>query len=212
MNVDNILKNERKEYTVLESVYILSKPEKGIGINSKEISKHTGLLITEVEEILNRLCYIDKLIDSPTLNSGFMSNSVTKSKLLDYIRSKSALRHKYETNNYINMTNQYFNAPVGAVQNGNYNTTNVSQTIVSNNIEILQMVAELRQQINKLNQENQDIATDALDTLQSEVTNPTKTTKLKSALFTLWATSQGVASFVNAATAIADRFGIHFHN
>jgi len=124
----------------------------------------------------------------------------------------SALQHKYETNNYITMHNQQFNAPVGAVQNGDYNTANVSQTVSSNNIEILQMIAELRQQINKLNQENQDIATDALDTLQSEVTNPTKTTKLKSALFTLWGTSQGVASFVNAVTAIADRFGVRFHN
>jgi len=31
-------------------------------------------------------------------------------------------------------------------------------------------------------------------------------------LFTLWGVAQGVATFANAVTAIADRFGIHLHN
>ena len=104
-----------------------------------------------------------------------------------------------------------FNAPVGAFQNGDYNTSNVNQTIGSNNQEILQGIAELRQQINTLAEENQDVATDALDTLESAVNSPTKQTKVKSALFSLWGVAQGIASFANAVTAIADRFGVKFH-
>jgi|694.fasta_scaffold42053_7 hypothetical protein len=88
--------------------------------------------------------------------------------------------------------------------------SNIQQSVETS--EILQVIADLRQLINKLAEENQDIAADALDTLESEVTTPTKPTKLKSILFTLWGVAQGVATFANAVTAIADRFGIHLHN
>jgi hypothetical protein len=127
-----------------------------------------------------------------------------------------AQKHISEYNNctFMNSSQQpnqlnNFNAPVGAFQNGNQNTSNVNQTIGSNNQEILQAIADLRQQIHTLTEENQDVATDALDILESEVNSPTKQTK--SALFSLWGVAQGIASFANAVTAIADRFGVKFH-
>ena len=88
--------------------------------------------------------------------------------------------------------------------------SNIQQSVET--AEILQAIADLRQLINKLSEENQDVAADALDTLESEVTTPTKAAKLKSTLFTLWGVAQGVATFTNALTAIAERFGIHLHN
>jgi hypothetical protein len=107
---------------------------------------------------------------------------------------KSAMQLNLEINNLVsaNMNQnqsssqvyQSFNAPVGAVQTGNHNIANVSQNNDANNAEILNAIAELRQQIitSTLPPNLQEVADDALDTLQEEIVSSTsKPAKIKAA-------------------------------
>jgi hypothetical protein len=80
----SIFEEEHKEGLVLKAVYNLSKPEQGIGVSKEQVSKHTQLHLSEVEPILDRLQYVDKLIDHPTYNSGFVSTAATKQKIKEY--------------------------------------------------------------------------------------------------------------------------------
>jgi len=102
-----------------------------------------------------------------------------------------------------NVISSSVNAPITTTISNSHRTEEFS--------EILKAIAELRQHINSLPNEFQDVAADALDTLESEITTPTKTAKLKVALFSLWGVAHGVATFANAVTAIADRFGVKFN-
>jgi len=119
MDTNSILENELKENMVLEAVYTLSKPEVWQGVSKEDISKHTGLSITETEKILTRLLVTYELISHPTFNSGYISNSATKSKLLDYAKSLPSQSTTQFTNN--------FHGNVGAVQNGDRNVAHVTQ-------------------------------------------------------------------------------------
>jgi hypothetical protein len=113
---------------------------------------------------------------------------------------------KYEiTNNHI-----YYGS-VGGVQNGNDNTIKVEQTINSNNAELLQVLTDLRRQVESLSSDRQSIANEAIETLQETASNPTLLNKAQTALFTLWGVGQEVATFTNAVTAVAERLGVHLH-
>jgi hypothetical protein len=103
--------------------------------------------------------------------------------------------------------NQSFTAPVGAVQTGNHNIANVSQNNGANNAEILKAIAELRQQIITLPQNLQEVADDALDTLQEEIVNPTKPAKLKAAwmnICTVISKAKDPIVLVNAAFSLQE--------
>jgi len=198
----DVLEREHKEYTVLKAVYDLSKPEQGRGVSEEDVAKYTGLSLAEVPEILERLL-IYKLIGCPDYNSGYVSTLATSSKLLDYAKSVNQA-NTHVTNN--------FHASVGAVQYGDNNTANVNQTVDPNNTQILQVIAELRRQVSTLAVDKQSIANAAIDDIETAITNPTQVEKAKSSLWTLWGISQGIATFANAATAVAERFGVHFHS
>ncbi len=176
MNVDNILEDERKEYMVLKAVYELSNPQAmNGGVSEQTIASHTGLSLSETKDILTRLVMIYRLISCPFLDGGYVSNSVTKSKLLEYARL---------TNQSSKQVINNFHGSVGAVQNGDHNTANVNQTIGSTHQEILQAITELRQQIitSTLPPNLQEVADEALDTLLEEIVSPTsKPAKIKAA-------------------------------
>jgi hypothetical protein len=105
---------------------------------------------------------------------------------------ESATQHNFKLTNYITMiqeqkstqVNNNYYSPIGSLQNGDHNTANVNQTIGSNNQEILKDIAELRKQIttSTLPPNLQEVADDALDTLQEEIISPTsKPAKIKAA-------------------------------
>ncbi len=79
-----MFEEEHKEYLVLQAVSDLSNPAKFIGVSEEEVARSINLTVSEVEEILNKLFYVDKLITHPTSHSGFMSNSATKQKIREY--------------------------------------------------------------------------------------------------------------------------------
>ena len=120
MNVDNILEDERKEYMVLKAVYELSKPQvMNGGVSEQTVASHIGFSLSETKDILTRLLIRDNLISYPFVDSGYVSNSATKSKLLDYAKSLTSQSTTQFTNN--------FHGNVGAVQNGDHNVAHVTQ-------------------------------------------------------------------------------------
>jgi len=98
---------------------------------------------------------------------------------------ESATEHNFRATKYITVireqNNNNYYSPVGSLQNGDYNTANVNQTIGSNNQEILQAIAELRQQIITLSPNLQEVVGDALDTLQEEIVTLSRPAKIKAA-------------------------------
>jgi AbiTii len=114
---------------------------------------------------------------------------------------------KYEITNI-----QTFHGAVGAVQNGNDNIAKVEQTFNLNNAEILQAITDLQDLVNTLSADRQSVANGAIADLETAVLNPLLLEKAKSALWILWGVGQGVVSFLDPLTAIAERFGVHFHN
>ena len=81
---NKIFEDEHKEYLVLRAVYDLSNPAKFIGVSREKVARSINFTVSEVEEILNKLLYVDKLINQPTFDSGFMSNAATKQKIREY--------------------------------------------------------------------------------------------------------------------------------
>jgi AbiTii len=123
-----------------------------------------------------------------------------------------SLEEKEAAVKYIITNFQTFLGAVGAVQNGNDNIAKVEQTFNLNNAEILQAIADLRDQVSTLSADRQSVANGAIADLETAVSNPSLLERAKSALWILWGVGQGVVSFLDPLTAIAERFGVHFHN
>ncbi len=177
-----------------------------IQVNQDELLQVLGYL--EAEGLIKRMIYLGQptLSQVTYLGKVEIENAITRpSEDTEHFSSKAITFIMSQTN--ITAGRDAI-GNVSSSANSNISTT-VSYSISIN--ETLEAIADLRQQIPTLAEENQDVATDALDTLESEVNSPTKLTNVKSALFSLWGVAQGIASFANAVTAIADRFGVKFH-
>ncbi|AFY75441.1 hypothetical protein Syn7502_03612 (plasmid) [Synechococcus sp. PCC 7502] len=146
MDIDNILENDQKEYIVLKAVYDHSKPEDWNGISDEDVAKYTGLSLEEATAILTRLLITYHLISHPTLNSGFVSNQATKSKLQEY-----AMSMKQSLNNSASGVTNNFHGNVGAVQNGDRNIAHVTQNNYSQQslIDAAKEIQELLDQLAK---------------------------------------------------------------
>lgn len=74
--------------------------------------------------------------------------------------------------------------------------------------EILQLVEILKHNLDNIPSENRDVVNDNIEIIESEIKNPTKISKLKSALIVLWSIGNNIAGFANAVSAIAERYNI----
>ena len=217
---DDVLEKEAKRFKTLLNIYDISG---GILTNDVCPYAHEDRFGMRGEQLIHILEHLERegLIESiGSLWNGYPAVQITHQGIIEI---EKAIKHPNVSNQHfsstaitliMNQTN--INAARDAI--GNISSSQVNAPVTntvsyseSDTSEILQAIAELRQQINTLVEENQDVATDALDTLESEVKSPTKPTKLKTALFSLWGIAQGIASFANSVTAIADRFGVKFH-
>ncbi len=117
-----------------------------------------------------------------------------------------------ETGNKTAISSQTFNitnnAPTGAQQFGNGNTANINQSIEFD-AEIRQMIEELKQAIQTLPVDSQDIATHALSTIEKEAVSSKNQVALKTAFLKLLNVGKDTIGFLNALTALAQRFNIH---
>ncbi|MCA6508725.1 MAG: hypothetical protein IM542_01650 [Pseudanabaena sp. M165S2SP1A06QC] len=143
MNMDNILENERKEKMVLQAVYELSKPEKYQGVDEKIVASHTGLTVDEAKDILTKLQITYQSIDQPFFESGYISNALTKTKLLEYERL-TPQSSTHTTNN--------FHGSVGAFQSGNYNVANITQNNYLHK-SLTEAAKEIQQLLDQLTQD-----------------------------------------------------------
>lgn len=96
------------------------------------------------------------------------------------------------------------------VNHGKINTNTLAGTINNSSQinEIMELIDTLRQNINSIPSEYQDVANESRETLESEVKNPTKISKLKTSLLAIWSIGKDVAIVGNTVFAIAERFGI----
>jgi hypothetical protein len=104
------------------------------------------------------------------------------------------------------------NSSIGVgVNQGEINAEKLAGTInYSSQVnEVLRLIETLHQNLDSLPSDHQDVAVESLETVKAEVTTPTKSSKLKSALIVLWTIGKDVASFSNSVSAIAERLGIH---
>ena len=96
------------------------------------------------------------------------------------------------------------------VSNGEIKTENLAGNIAFSpqTNEIIELIETLRKNINNIPSENQDVVIESIDNLKSEVETPTKTSKLKTALFPLWIIGKDVAVFGSAVLTIAEKLGV----
>ncbi|MCL1495411.1 MAG: hypothetical protein M1G31_32370 [Pseudanabaena sp. Salubria-1] len=220
-----VIDQQKKRFSVLDFIWKDTRQQPQSSRNystAKEISSATGIdddeLFTalqylESEGLIELMQHMGQLPYSRVTHSGIveMESAITNpnqdtnhffsSVIINFIETMNQTNINAARDAIGNISSSQVNAPVT-------NTVSYSESDTS---EILQAIAELRQQVNTLAEENQDVAIDALDTLESEVKSPTKPTKVKAVLFSLWGIAQGIASFTNAVTSIADRFGVKFH-
>ncbi len=73
--------------------------------------------------------------------------------------------------------------------------------------EILKQLAVIRENLQSIPPEDQEVVTDGLEVIEAEAQSPTKTSKLKTAFLAIWGVTKDVATVANAVTALAERFG-----
>ncbi|MBW4578674.1 MAG: winged helix-turn-helix domain-containing protein [Tildeniella nuda ZEHNDER 1965/U140] len=181
-------------------------------ISDQQISEQLKMSLDEVSfhlDELERGGFV-KLIRNHTFNT----NGEALEPIAVTPRGRMLLEGKISFENALNSSpnSQVFkvtnHAPVAAQQYGNKNTANVTQNIGLDTAEILQMLHALRQEVSSLPSENQTTAIEALDDIEEEVKTPTRTSRIRGGLLSLWSVVKDIASFANAVTALAQRFGM----
>lgn len=189
---------------------INSSIQSGNEITDEEICEHLKISLDEARFHLDELdkgSFI-KLVRSHT----FCSNGEEMRVIAITPRGSMFHHGKISFGDKINSSSQVFkinnNAPVVTQQIGNNNTANVTQNIGLESAEVLQLIAALRQDISTLPSERQTVAIEALDDIESEVITPAKASRIRGGLLSLWSVTKDLASFTNAVTALAQRFGL----
>lgn len=172
---------------------------------------HSG----KIQEILDRF---NSIIILPFVNS--IANYLSKLQIDIGDDENARTIIQVQGDNYGNnlggfMNIDQSNSSIGVgINQGEINAEKLAGTINETEAsldkdEVIKLVEVLRQQLETLPSDNQDVAVDSLETLQAEIITPTKPAKVKSALFALWSVGKDVATFANAVSAIAERLGIH---
>jgi hypothetical protein len=223
-DLDYIHAQQEKRLIALKFIWKKTRDNVVDGLSIEEINEVTGLKEDDLPVIIKYLLD-EKLITAittSTLNGWYCGDiKISHSGKLEMEAATS--RPNERTNhfpssviiNVQNMNQTTINAGRDAIGNisGSENKATVTNTIQTTDTDfILKAIAELKQQIDSLPQERQSIASEAITNIEVAINNPTLLEKAKSSLWTLWGLGQGVASFINAVTAIAQRFGVDFNS
>lgn len=189
---------------------VFSSTQSTNGISDQDISKQLKKSLDEVRfhlDELERGGFI-KLVRS----HAYGTDGEALQPLEVTPRGKMLLEGKISFEDGLNSSSQVFkvtnHAPVATQQFGNQNVAHVTQTVGSSVAEILQMLNALRLEVSNLPLEHQTIAIEALDDIEEEVSTPTKASRIRGGLLSLWSVTKDIASFANAVTALAQRFGL----
>jgi len=204
---------------VLKFIWESTRHEIINGLNPDELCKELDLSEEDLVVVLKYLLQ-EELITAITQTTfeGWGCGDIKISHLgiveMELATTKPDKDTEHFLSNVIIMNQTTINAGRDAIGNisGSDNKATVTNTIQTTDTDfLLQAIAELKQQIDSLPQDRQSIASEAVTNIEAAVSNPTFFEKAKSSLWTLWGLGQGVASFINAVTAIAQRFGINFN-
>lgn len=181
------------------------------GMSDQQLLEKLGKDIQEVRFHLDELSRggFIKLITSTTFNGeSYLATSVTPRGcmvLQGQISLEDRVNSKLDSQTF-NITN---NCPIGSQQLGNKNTATVTQKIGFNTTEVFQIIESLKQAVDTLPLNSQDVAAESLTIIEEEINTPKNPSRIKTALFALWSVAKEIATFANAITALAERFNIH---
>lgn len=202
---------ENMRYEVLKCLHLHAQ-NNGIKRNSLKLSEILGVenLSSQMNEggfrVQDAVNYLsgEELVEEKSTVLGKLY-SITHKGVKEIERSIQ--NPEKSTEHFSSQVIQIFNAPVGTVQSGNNNSSYVSQV---NNIgaEVQDTIKKLKSLVGSLPENHQNDASEVIEDLQEEIANPTKQSRLKSSLITLWQLGKDVANFANSVSAVAQRFGI----
>ena len=205
----HILEKQKKRFEVLKAIYTDTNGEENKASLASEISDTTGIPTSELAHILRYLQQEGLIRPLVLINdcSGRIPILILHQGVVEI---ESAMSKPHEPTEHFpaqifNITNHGL---VANQQFGNSNTANVTQNVGSDVAEVLQIIDTLRQSVDNLPSANQPIAIEALEDIKEEVVAPTRASRVRGALLTLWSVGKDVASFANATTSLAQRFGM----
>lgn len=220
-NKQYVIDQQKKRFSVLDFIWKNTRQQPQGSLNysdAKDIANATGIYGEDLSTVLHYLesrglielfPYMGGLPYSRVTHSGIveMENAITNPNQDTNYFSSGVIINFIETMNQTNISAQ--RDAIGNISSSEVNApvTNTVSYSESDTSEILQAIAELRQQINDLPQDLQDIADVTIDDLQEEISNPTKPAKLRA----LWmnicniaAKSKDSVVFANAVLSLQD--------
>ena len=220
-NKQYVIDQQKKRFSVLDFIWKNTRQQPQGSLNysdAKDIANATGIYGEDLSTVLHYLesrglielfPYMGGLTYSRVTHSGIveMENAITNPNQDTNYFSSGVIINFIETMNQTNISAQ--RDAIGNISSSEVNApvTNTVSYSESDTSEILQAIAELRQQINDLPQDLQDIADVTIDDLQEEISNPTKPAKLRA----LWmnicniaAKSKDSVVFANAVLSLQD--------
>ncbi|MCA1634479.1 MAG: hypothetical protein LC802_12485 [Acidobacteria bacterium] len=200
----NLQEKQRQRYLVLSKLYELTDGEPVRRIEADELREATGLTEVTFHDA------VQYLRGEGLLKTSNLVLELTHEGLVEYERSLE--KPDVPTEHFPVQVIQQFNAPVGAVQTGTHATANVVQNIGSSAGMVLELLAQLRRDIETtLPPAEQVEALELVEGIEEEArSEKPRTTRVKAFLKGLGNFALSTAS--NAlATAIAQQFGLPPH-
>jgi hypothetical protein len=197
----NLEEKQQQRYLVLSKLYDLTDGRSGRRVGSDKLWEATGLSETTFRDVVQYLKGED------LLKTSNLVIELTHSGLVEYERSLE--KPDVPTEHFPVQVIQQFNAPVGAVLTGAHATANIIQNVGSNAGEMLQLLAQLRRDIEiTLPQAEQVEALELVEGIEEEArSEKPRTARVKAFLKGLGNFALSTAS--NAlATTIAQQFGL----
>jgi hypothetical protein len=198
---------EKVRYEILKWIYEQTNGATTTRLDLSQFFRATSLSPKETQEyigIRDAINYLseERLIECMTLGHSY---SITHRGVKEV--EQSIKNPEKSTDHFSSPVIQIFNASVGNVQTGNNNSSYVSQ-VNNTSAEVQNAIQDLKTLVSTLPENHQNDASEVIEDLQEEIANPTKQSRLKSSLITLWQLGKDVASFANSVSAVAQRLGI----
>lgn len=197
----NLQEKQRRRYLVLSKLYELTDGEPVRLAEADPVREATGLDEVTFHEA------VQYLRGEGLLKTSNLVLELTHAGVVEYERSLE--RPDVPTEHFPVQVIQQFNAPVGAVQTGTHATANVVQQVGAGTGEVLELLGQLRRDIEAtLPAEEREEALELVEGIEEEArSEKPRTARVKAFLKGLGNFALSTAS--NAlATAIAQQFGL----
>lgn len=163
-NKNIVLDKQRRRYQLILEIWKRVNGEALYkSVNFREVANSIGFSEDEINDTFNYF-YSEGFFGSSSID---LTISLSHRAIVEI--ENSITNPRQSTEHFPSTIIQNFNAPVGSVQTGNHNTANVNQTFGQNLSEILQQLAILRNEFQKLPETDREEAIEIVDALEFEV-------------------------------------------